>query len=96
MFVGQWPLYFFFLNLYSFIHVRISLDLCNQSDGVYLSIYSVMQSDGNSWKIDTFRKAINSELMISSSFWKLLLVRICVKQKLFFAQNFSKRFIHKL
>ena len=28
--------------------------------------YSVMQADGNSWKIDTFRKAITSELMISS------------------------------
>ena len=28
--------------------------------------YSVMQSDGNSWKIDTFREAITSELLISS------------------------------
>ena len=28
--------------------------------------YSVMQSDGNSWKIDTFREAITSELVISS------------------------------
>ena len=27
--------------------------------------YSVMQSDGNSWKIDTFRGAITSDLMIS-------------------------------
>ena len=28
--------------------------------------YSVMQSDGNSFKIDTFREAITYELMISS------------------------------
>ena len=28
--------------------------------------YSVMQSDRNSWKIDTFRDAITSELLISS------------------------------
>ena len=26
-----------------------------------LQIYSVMQSDGNSWKSDTFREAINSD-----------------------------------
>ena len=31
-----------------------------------LSTYSVMQSDGNSLKIDTFREAIASELSISS------------------------------
>ena len=29
-------------------------------------LYSVMQSDGNSWKINTFREALISELMISS------------------------------
>ena len=29
-------------------------------------MYSVMQSDGNSFKLDTFREAITSELMISS------------------------------
>ena len=28
--------------------------------------YIVMQSDGNSCKIDTFQEAINAELMISS------------------------------
>ena len=32
---------------------------------LYDFIYSVMQSDGNSWKIDAFREAITSELMIS-------------------------------
>ena len=31
-----------------------------------LTIHSVIQSDGNSWKMDTFREAITSELMISS------------------------------
>ena len=31
-------------------------------------IYSVMQSDRNSWKIDTFRDAITSELMFPSQF----------------------------
>ena len=40
--------------------------------------YSVMQSDENSWKIDTFWEAITSELMIPSEIWKLLLVRIRV------------------
>ena len=33
---------------------------------VLKSIYSVMQSDGNSWTIDTFREALTSELMTSS------------------------------
>ena len=28
--------------------------------------YTVMQSDGNSWRIDSFREAITSKLMISS------------------------------
>ena len=28
-------------------------------------VYSVMQSDGNIWKIDTYREAITSELMIA-------------------------------
>ena len=32
------------------------------------TMYSVMQPDGNSWNIVTFRKAITSELMISSKF----------------------------
>ena len=41
-----------------------------------LKSYSVMQSDRNSLKNDTFREAITSELMIS--FYKLLLVRIRV------------------
>ena len=43
-----------------------------------LCMYSVMQSDRNSLKIDTFWEAITSELMIWSWFWKLLLVRIRV------------------
>ena len=34
----------------------------------YIYIYSVMQSDGNSLKIDTFREAITSELMFKSLF----------------------------
>ena len=29
-------------------------------------MYSVMQSDGNIWKNDTFPEAVTSELMISS------------------------------
>ena len=32
----------------------------------FLATYSVMQSDRNRWKIDTFGKALTSELMISS------------------------------
>ena len=55
-----------------------------------------MQSDGNSLKIDTFREAITSELMISSLLLKNLFVRIRVKQKLLFVQNLTKRLIHKL
>ena len=35
------------------------------SHGNCITLYSVMQSDGNSLKIDTFREAITSELMIS-------------------------------
>ena len=54
-----------------------------------------MQSYGNSWKIDAFREAITSELMTSSLFWKLLLVRKRVQQKLFFAPNLCKRVVHK-
>ena len=30
------------------------------------NVNNVMQSDGNSWKIDTFREAINVEQMYSS------------------------------
>ena len=30
-------------------------------------IYSVMQSDGNSWKIDTFREAVNDLILILKS-----------------------------
>ena len=33
---------------------------------IQIVLYSVMQSDVNSFKIDTFREAISSELMISS------------------------------
>ena len=43
-----------------------------------VTLYSVMQSDRNSWKIFTFLVAITSERMISFQFWKLLLVRIRV------------------
>ena len=59
-----------------------------------------MQSDGNSWKINTFRGAITSELMISSQIIlkthtpTLFLIR--VKQKLLFVQNLYKRVVHKL
>ena len=31
-------------------------------------LYSVMQSDGNSWKIDAFQEAISPELMITTEF----------------------------
>ena len=53
-----------------------------------------MQSDGNSWKSNTFQEAITSELLIV--ILKTLLARIRVQQKLFFAQNLSKRVVHKL
>ena len=55
-----------------------------------------MQSDGNNFKMDIFREAITSELIISFEFWKLLLVRIDVKQKLVFGQNLSERVVQKL
>ena len=54
-----------------------------------------MQSEGNSLKIDTFREAMPSELIISSKFWKLLLVRMRVLQQLLFIQNLTKRVVHK-
>ena len=57
--------------------------------------YSVMQSDGKSWEIDTFQEAIFSELMISSLFRKLLFVRFPVYQY-FFNSDLCKRVIHKL
>ena len=37
--------------------------------------HCVVQSDDNSLKIDIFQEAITSVLMISSYFWKLLLLR---------------------
>ena len=41
------------------------ISIVNISDELGSSSYSVMQSDENSWVIDTFREAITSELMIS-------------------------------
>ena len=39
--------------------------IMNQRDfSIFVSEYSVMQSDGNSLKFDTFREAITSELMV--------------------------------
>ena len=47
-------------------------------------------------KIYTFWEAITSNLMSSSSFWQILIVRIRVQQNLFVAQNLSERVVHKL
>ena len=55
-----------------------------------------MQSDGNSWKIEAFREAITFELMITSKFCKLLLVRICLIQKFCVAHNLTKHVVNKL
>ena len=33
---------------------------------VQIGSYSVMQSDGSSWKIDNFREALTTEIMIAS------------------------------
>ena len=40
----------------------------NELDGQYDGQYRLMQSDGNTWKIDTFREAITFEQMVLSSF----------------------------
>ena len=51
--------YFFYWRL-TWLHGRLT----NQN--LYNYVYSVMQSDGNSWKINTFREALTSELTIYS------------------------------
>ena len=48
-------------NLYGLV-----LSLRSKEDKDYAETYSVLQSDGNSLKIDTFQKAISCELMTSS------------------------------
>ena len=53
--------------------------------------HSVMQSDGNCWKIDTFE---GLKLMISSSI--ILKTPISEKQKFIFYQNLSERVVNKL
>ena len=44
---------------------RVSFNVF-QSDCIVMYVYSVMQSDGNSWKIDAFQEAISPDLMITT------------------------------
>ena len=45
--------------------IFFSMERSQQGMPLKIIQYSVKQSDGNSWKIDTFREAITYELMIS-------------------------------
>ena len=64
----------------SIILILFPLQILTLPPGSYLikDTYSVMQSDGNSFRIDTFREAMTSELMIYSYYRKLVLVWIRV------------------
>ena len=55
--------------------------------------YSMMQSDRNSSKVETFREAISTELNFENSFSSVFVSR---RSYYLFVQNLLKRVVHKL
>ena len=51
--------------VYTFLNYKHSKNIVNFQN-VTLRVKNHVQCDGNSWKIDTFREAITSEIMKSS------------------------------
>ena len=56
-------------------------------------VHSLMQSERNCCKIDTFRGDVTSGIIISPWFWKL--IRFCFYQKYILVQNLTKRVVHE-
>ena len=59
-------------------------------------VYSVMQSDGNSWIIDTFREAITAETNDFILILKTPIRPYSSSKNYYFAENFSKLVVYKL